>query len=157
MGPQSGLALLSVSVSVTTPLLISRSTTQTDLHRKRYLAHIIRKFHVWQNAGAKPCHWGSLAVPSACLAVWPWPLPAHTVPHITSPSLVSSTNQRTLIRGWEVDASQTKTTPAHHSTLVWKCTAWARDNMMKRLALEMFESIVIPLYQSDFMLKDWIS
>lgn len=28
---------------------------------------------------------------------------------------------------------------------------------MKKLALEMFESIVIPLYQSDFMLKDWIS
>lgn len=148
MGPQSALALLSVSVSVQ----LKQTYTEKGIWRTS-----LESSKVWQNAGAKPCHWNSLAVPSACLAVWPWPLPAHTVPHITSPSLVSNTNQRTLIRGWEVDASQTKTTHAHYSTLVWKCTAWARDDMMKRLALEMFESIVIPLYHSDFMLKDWIS
>lgn len=57
----------------------------------------------------------------------PWQLPAHTVPDIMSPSLVSNKSQRTLFRGWEVDASQAKTTHAYHRTLVWKCTAWAWD------------------------------
>lgn len=95
--------------------------------------------------------------PSALLTLWcgPWQLPAHTVPHILSPSLVSNTNQRTLIRGWVIHAGQTKTARAHHGTPVWKCTAWAWDEMTKTLALEMFmfESVVIVL-RLDFTGRD---
>lgn len=131
-----------------------------------YSVHLAESPKVQPRAEVKPCHGGPLtpsllALPA--LRCWalssggptpgsgPRQLSAHTVPHVVSPSLVSNKNQRTLIRGWEVDAGHTKTSPAWngepHRTRMWKCPAWARDKATETPALEMFrfESIVIIL------------
>ena len=143
--PEVAQPLPSKSVSVTTPFAHKHQEHNSNgLHRTRDLfgAHKwkVRRYSRMQKLNRViKTHLLTLSL-SALLAFWwalssdrcppgggPWQHPTHTVPHIMSPSPVSNKNQRALIRGWEIDTDQSKTTHAHHRTLMWKCTAWAED------------------------------
>lgn len=117
-------------------LLISSRSTTNELTQKRCLACLIRKSETVVNAEANPCHWTcSLAHSLWGLFALQWqsrlaPCP-HAAPH-HAPSLVSNKNQRTLIRGWDINACQKKqpiptTEHAYENTLLGHGTKWWRN------------------------------
>ena len=159
ISPRKTQPLLPMSVSVVHK---HQSTNQRGLHRNRdwfgaptwkvqWQGRAQRRSHVPGACSLSPCSLSALCwalsssrfpprsgsgsyLPTWCLMSCPHPWISHK-------------NQRTLLRGWEVDAGQTKTSPAHRRTSVWKCTARAWDQVMRKPALEIlrFDSVVIIL------------